>query len=63
MFSEEGNEELDPANVNDSDSDYLEENVEEVNELSTTKGVVVEEICAVVVVVVVVRCCSGGAMW
>ena len=66
MFREEGNEQFDPANVSGSDSDYLEENVVEVSEPSTTKGVIVEYNCDVVVVVVVVRCGSGGsggAMW
>ena len=66
MFREEGNEEFDPANVSGNNSDYLEENVVEVSEPSTTKGVVVEYNCDVVVVVVVVRCGSGGsggAMW
>ena len=38
MFGEEGDAEVDPADVSGSDSDCLEESVEEVNEPNTYRG-------------------------
>ena len=38
MFGEEGGAEIDPDGVSGSDSDCLEESVEEVNEPNTSRG-------------------------
>lgn len=38
MFREEGDAEVDPANVNGGDSDYPEESVEEANKPSTLRS-------------------------
>ena len=38
MLREEGNATFDPADVNGSESDHLEESVEEANKPSTLRG-------------------------